>query len=505
MSAPPADQQQPAEEVPDYSRYGGTLTVAIGPVKTLDSQLATDINSRLVIANIQEGLYGYDEQNRLVPILARSLPEMQDAVTYLIYLKEDISFHDGHRLRAEDVVYTVERLLNPSTGVPTRSLFTNIKSVRALDETTLEVKLERPDNSLGYLFARQELYPLSAPTVERYGPSYGKVIAVGTGPFRLVDWQREEGITLKPNATYHEEGLPYLNLLVFKPLADANQRVVQLDQRRLSVAADLTPQAVTRIENRYIELISTPSTLLEQVYLNTNRPPFDDKSVRQALAYGIDRQALVDRVFLGHATVADGIFPPWHWAHNQGWRPFEHDPQKATQLLQQSDYWRGMPLEFKLFYTQKPHFEQQARLIKEQLDSIGFEVILQPLPKQELLDYVYGRQGKDRSAFAAALEDWQGGMHPDLYSRLLYSADSPYNKTLFSTPLAERLLRDASESMLEEEKGMFYRQLERIVTRDANTIYLCFPHQLYAYRTYVQGLRTNPLGLINFAEVWMRR
>ena len=100
---PQEDQPESTEEPPDYSRYGGTLTVAIGPLDTLDSQLATDINSRLLIANIQEGLYGFDEQNKLLPVLAWSLPDMLDEVTYRIYLKEDIKFHDGTPLRAQDV------------------------------------------------------------------------------------------------------------------------------------------------------------------------------------------------------------------------------------------------------------------------------------------------------------------------------------------------------------------------------------------------------------------
>jgi ABC-type transport system substrate-binding protein len=508
-AAPPVNQPELSEDLieepPDYSRYGGTLTVATGPVTTLDSQLATDINSRLIIANIQEGLYGYDEQNQLVPVLADCMPEMQDEVTYLIYLKEDIKFHDGTSLTAQDVVYTVERLLNPNTAVPTRMLFTNIKSAQALDENVVEIKLNQPDNTLAYLFARQELYPLSDETVERYGPSYGKVMAVGTGPFRLVEWQRGEMITLKRSDIYYDTKLPYLNLLVFKPQADKKQRIEHLSQRRLSVAVDLTPQVIHELENRYVKVVSTPGTLLEQIYLNTSRPPFDNKVVRQALAYGIDRRALVDQVFLGHATVAQGIFPPWHWAHDPEWRPFEYDPQKAAQLLRNSDYWGGIPLEFKLMYTQQPKFEQQASLIKEQLDRLGFRVILQSLPKPELLDYVYGRQGKDRAAFAAALEDWQGGMHPDLYSSLLYSAKSFYNKTLYNDPLVERLLQDASESVREDEKGMFYRQVERLVTQDANTIYLCFPHQIYAYRTYVRGLRPTPLGVIDFAGVWIRR
>ncbi len=502
---PLPNQSESTKEPPDYSRYGGTLTVAIGPLDTLDSQLAADINSRLIIANIQEGLYGFDKQNKLVPVLAWSLPEMQDEVTYRIYLKEGIRFHDGYLLSARDVVFTVERLLDPNTGVPSRELFTNIESATAIDETTVEIKLKQPDNMLGYLFARQELFPLSAETVKNYGPAYGKVIAVGTGPFRLAEWQREAKITLKRNDTYREEDRPYLNLLVFRLLTNTIQRAEQLDQRRLSVAADLTPEALDIIKSRYVKKISAPITILEQLYLNTSRPPFDKLTIRQALYYGIDRKAIIDQVFKGYASLAQGIFPPWHWAHNQNWQAFNYDPERAAELLRQSDYWLGMPLKFKLIYTEQPKFEQQARLIKAQLDQIGFNVILEPLPKEELLDYVYGRGGKDRSSFAAALEDWQGGMHPDFYSALLYSSKSIYNKTGFNEPLVDLLLQDAAEAVREDEKAMFYKQVERIVTQDANTIQLCFPHQIYAYRTYVSGLKITPLGLINFAEVWMKQ
>jgi ABC-type transport system substrate-binding protein len=506
---PPAPQQEQPEaqpeEIPDYSRYGGTLTVASGPVSTLDSQLATDINSRLIIANIQEGLYGYDDQQQLVPILAYGMPQMLDEVTYVIYLKENIKFHDGSILKAQDVVFTIQRLLDPNTAVPTRVLFENIKSARALDETTVEIKLNRPAHTLEYLFARQELYPLPSETLKRYDSAYGKVIAVGTGPFRLVEWQREEAITLKRSDIYRDPELPYLNQLVFKLQPDANQRIEHLTQRKLSVAADLTPKEVADINDRYVRVLSTPGTLLEQVYLNTSRPPFDNKSVRQAMAYGIDRKAIVDQVFKGHATIARGIFPPWHWAHDLKQQYFQYDPQKAAQLLRESDYWGDVPLEFKLIYTQQPLFEQQAQLIKEQLDRVGFRVILQPLPKQELLDYVYGRQGKERAEFSAALEDWQGGMHPDLYSYLLYSSSSVYNKTLFNNPLVDRLLQDAADSVRHEGKAMFYRQVDQIVTQDANTIFICFPHRILAYRTYVADLKPTPMGIIDFSKIWIRR
>ncbi len=534
----PAAIEEQAEPVTpiDYSRFGRTLTVATRPVTTLDSQSANDFSSQLVIHNIQEGLFTFNQQLGLVPVLASQPPLFEDNLTYIIALRKGIYFHDGSELDADAVAFTVNRLLAPETKSPLRSYFARqLKSAEVLDRYTVKINLARPYIDIGALFSRPQLYPLSPKTVKKYGADYGKVIAVGTGPFVFSEWKRDEKILLKRFGRYwqNEDGsrrdpleqpekanntprttptenetpliqptLPYLNVLQFKFHPSEELALIDLESRRLSAMGKISPLTAGQVRSRYVRILHQPGLLLNQIYLNIQQKPFDDKMIRMALAYGIDRESIAREVFGKYATPATTCFPDWHWAHAQEYQGPGFHPMIARQLLYQAGYNETNPLRFELLCTDKPLFTAQAEATVRQWKGLGVEASVKAVPKEELLARLYGKQGYARD-FSAVLEDWQGGISPDTFSYDLYGSASPYNKVLYNNQTLDLLFYHARSSHRLEEKAIFYQQAERLITSDISTIYLSFRHNIWAYNRYVEGMEQDWRGFVSFKDVWL--
>lgn len=485
-------------------RYGRTLTIACTPVQTLDPQFARDISSRNIIANIQEGLYGYDKKGRLIPVLASAEPFMENEVSYLIPLKVGIKFHDGTDFDAKDVKYTFDRIRNHKTKSPYRNRFDRIKSIDVTDTHTVRVRLNTPDTSFATLFTQIELYPLSRESVKRYGENYGKVSAVGTGPFRFSSWKKKGKIVLKKNYEYRLENFPYIHKLVFKPFADEKERLEALQKREVSVVLDLSHYLLAELpEETDIIIKSRPGNLISQIYLNRQIPPFKHKKVRQALSLGIDREKLVNEVFLGKAEVPQGIFPSWHPSFVK--QAFPYRPEEAKKLLNEAGFNQNHPLKFELLCTNNRIFEDQADWIKNNLDPLGIKVNISALKKDVLFDFVYGRRGRNRRRFKAALEDWLGGWDPKRYTSELYFSRSIYNKSGLRSSLLDQYFTDVFTSNTKTTRKIWNRNISRFLAEDASSIILCFPHHIYAYNPYVKRLRMSPLGIIRFTSAWTER
>jgi glutathione transport system substrate-binding protein len=505
LSAGGVSAQEKVSSPPKYLyRYGHTLTIACDPVQILDSQFARDLTSQNIIANIQEGLFGYDKKGRLVPVLAAEMPFMEDEITYFISLKKGIKFHDGSDFDAKDVKYTFNRIRNHKAKSPYLNRLERIKSVDVVDNHTVRVRLNAPDTAFANLFAQIELHLLSQETVERYGDNYGRVSVVGTGPFRFFSWQKGGKIVLKKNYEYHKKNFPYIHKLVFKPVTEEKKRLEALRNREASVALNLSHYALESLpeKNNFI-IKSRTGNLLEQIYLNREIPPFNNKKVRQALSLAIDREKLVQEVFHGKAEVAQGIFPSWHRLFTKNLFPYR--PQQAKEILEEAGFFPTNPLKFELLCTNRRIFLDQAAWIRQNLLPLGIEITISPLEKNILFDFVYGRRGRNRRRFKAALEDWLGGWDPKRYTYDLYFSHSIYNKTALQSSLLDQYLSDFFTSHFDTEQKMWIQRISNFLKEDNPSIILCFPNQIFAYNPYVKRININPVGIMHLTATWTER
>jgi len=505
LSAGVASAQEVSTSLPQHLyRYGHTLTIVCDPVRTLDSQLARDLASQNIIANIQEGLFGYDKKGQLVPVLAAEMPVKEDERTYFIALRQGIKFHDGSDFDAKDVKYTFDRIRSHKVKSPYLNRLERIQSVDVVNSHTVRVRLNEPDTNFAHLFAQIELYILSQESVERYGDNYGQVSVVGTGPFLFFSWHKGEEITLKKNYGYYQKNLPYIHKLIFKPVAEEKERLEALQNREASVALNLSHYALEGLpeKNNFI-IESRTGNLLEQIYFNRDIPPFDSKQVRQALSLAIDRKKLVQEVFHGKAEVAQGIFPSWHRLFLK--TPFPYRPQRAKEILEEAGFSPANPLRFELLCTNRRIFLDQAAWLRQNLRPLGIEITISPLEKNILFAFVYGRRGRNRHRFKAALEDWLGGWDPRRYTYDLYFSHSIYNKTALHSPLLDQYFSDFLASRSDSEQKMWIQRISTFLAEDTPSIALCFPDQIFAYNPYVKRINVNPMGIMHLISTWTER
>ncbi|MGA1823287.1 MAG: ABC transporter substrate-binding protein [bacterium] len=506
------------------SGKGGRLLVGLSSqIKTLDSQKATSLEEKILINQIQDGIFEYDANNQIIPVLATSLPKQEEQNHYIVKLKQDIYFHDGTELDGKSVHYTLNRLRKLFDQTPIIDLFNGIETIKSLDKYTLLFVLRENSLPLEYLLSRTEMYPLSESSVEQYGDLYGKVISIGTGPFRLIEWAKASEIILERNPKYWNNPYPFLYKIDFIHINE--DRLKALRWGKVHLLPNVLLSETKKLQSRNIKIVHKPGRCLGQIYLNISQQPFINIKFREAVALSINKKELIDTVFDGYATPATSCLPPWKNNVNSilyttDLYNTDYNLEKARKLIEEIKYEKRFSprrqfffekddtLSFDLMYTNEEIFHQQALIIQNQLSQVGIEVNLRPLLKKDLFDYVYGKNNHDRSLFQSALEDWEdwegGGDERQFISKLYYS-NSNENKVGLNNPVIDQLIEEASRTQDLDKRENLFRSAAKKIDAIIPCIYLYFSDNIIAFRTYVKGVEWNNLGQMWFEKIYIQR
>jgi ABC-type transport system substrate-binding protein len=302
-----------------------------------------------------DGLLDYDAGTNLMPRIAAELPAVsEDGLVYTFKLREGVKFQNGRELTADDVVYTITRVLDPDTGSPGAGFYVGIKGaqdfvdgnadtvegIKALDPSTVEFTLSAPDVTFLNKMALNFSFIVPKEAVEEAGENFGHA-PVGTGPFTLKEWKSGESLTFERNPDYFYEGLPYLDSVVIQVGVAPDVALLRLEKGEIHMMGDPPPGADwTRITNdpAWADRIEKqPQVNTTYIAINTTMPPFDKLEVRQALNHAIDKQRIV-QLLNGRATVANQILPPLMPGHDPNYTGYEYDPEKAKALLTQAGF-----------------------------------------------------------------------------------------------------------------------------------------------------------------------
>ncbi|HAM59730.1 MAG TPA: ABC transporter substrate-binding protein, partial [Candidatus Rokubacteria bacterium] len=349
-------------------KRGGTIVVgndedAVG----LDPHLSFAFASSNFYEHVYSGLTRFNARMEIEGDLASSW-EIPDNTTYVFRLRRGVRFHNGRVMTAEDVRYSIERVRDPKNGSPIRSIYADVEKVEVLDPATVRLKLARPNASLLSMMTGRASYVVPREEVEKHGTL--QKVAVGTGPFKLVEHVPGDFARFVRNEQYYETGLPYLDGFTIKIIKDEPSRLAAL--RRGTV--DLTWIKATEIEElarREKALMSsdTPEARHLYVWLNTREAPFNNVKLRQAVAASLDRREIIETVLLGRGKLTTGI-----------------PPATLPYVLAQEEV-AGLP-----FYKQD--YAQVKRLLAEAGHPNGFEFTLKTSPHSP--DYVPAAQVMQR-------------------------------------------------------------------------------------------------------------
>jgi len=490
-------------------KRGGTLI--IGTQKDphgMDTHKDVAIQGIAILPQIYDSLVNFDDEGNLVPGLAVSMPEQPDPVTYVFNLRKGVKFHNGADFDAQDVKFSYERMMNKDISRYWKKYRKMIKSVEILDPYKVKITLNDPYIAFLEIMAKNHEFQI----VPR-GTGDHITRPIGTGPFKFEEWIKDDRLTLVRNENYWVKGLPYLDKIVYKPFPEPTIRVINLKTAKVDVVHNLPAKdAVELKKDPGIKVIGRSGGLTEMVWFNTTKPPFDNKKVRQAIAYGIDREVVAKSVFLGTAEVGYSLFPSWFFAHDPEVKFYQYNPEKAKELLKEAGYSANNPLSFTMQCTNAPIFVDQATIIQSQLGKIGVKVEVLPLEKSYWYDGLLGRKGRD---YEGSLEDSSDEMTELQWAYRFFGGDSYYNQVAYNSermgkkgaqnPEVVRLYKKIFATSDRDERKKSWNELQKLILDDMPLLYLSFWQNIIGMRGYVENHKVLTRNNVPLKEVWLEK
>jgi peptide/nickel transport system substrate-binding protein len=486
---------------PASAQPAGTLVVGLvaEPVN-LDPAQVTDLNSNRVGRRIVETLVTFpDESTQIVPGLAESWTISKDGLQYTFKLRSGIKFHDGTPLTAEAVKFSIERQINPEH--PAHKLgkypfanffFGNVKAVEALSDERVAFLLKEPRASFLAILTAGAASIVSPTAVMKSGPDY-PLQPVGTGPFKFVSWDRGQRVVLEKNPAYWKFPVK-LDRVIYRPIVEDQARLTELLTGSLDLIVGVPPDFVGQLET------GGKAAVLKQVgahvwYLgiNNQKKPFDDKRVRQALNYAVNKDAIVRDVLKGTGTPSRGPVLPNTWAADAALKVYPYDPERAKKLLAEAGYPNGFSTT--LWVPESGSGMQSpvamSTVMQSNLKAVGVSVTLQTM---EWGAFLAKLRTKEQELFAlswmAGTEDPDMVMYPLLHSSQ-WTPNGP-NRALYKNPKFDDLLQQARLTTDQARRASLYKEAQRILVDDAPWVFVDHEIQIAALARRVQGFKLHP-------------
>lgn len=459
----------------------GVLIVGqIAEPQSLDPHAVTAVNDFRILVNIYEGLVRYaDGTLRVEPALATDWEIGEDGLTYTFNLREGVTFHDGSPFNAEAVVFNFERMLNEDhpyhdTGpFPLAFFFSAVEEVEAIDDMTVEFTLSEPFAP----FLSNLAYPtgliVSPAAVMEHGENFGRNPS-GTGPFRFVEWDSNISVVAERNEDYWG-GAPELEAVVFRPITDANTRVAEMLAGGIDLMVEVPPTSLMQFDGEDYAIHEQVGPHVWFLILNTRAEPFDDKRVRQAVNYAVDKEAIVEGVLEGTAGIANGpVAPAFGWAHNEDLEPYPHDPERARELIAEAGA-EGAELTFLVTEGGSGMLSPvaMAAAIQSDLEAVGLDVAIETYEWNSFLDVVNGGlEGEGDMAEMSWMTNDPGTL-PFLTLRTgAMPEEGGFNSGYYSNPEVDELLQQARTTTDQDERARLYKEVQEIVHEDAPWLFV---------------------------------
>ncbi|MFZ5827400.1 MAG: peptide-binding protein [Bacillota bacterium] len=542
---------------PEGPVVGGTMIyTTIGDAAVLLPTLTADTASSFVTGLVFDSLVTYDDKLNPYPALAEKW-EVKDDKIYTFTLKKGVKFHDGKELTAEDVVFTYTYMAHPKyqgvrfgdftavkgwgeLGKKYSAINKDLKDKKIDEKKADELKFAAYDEFLKaggitapdpYTF-RVELTTPFAPAFVRLG-GYGilpkhllekdvnnmKASAlakapVGTGSMKFVEWVKDDHITLERNTEWTNRsvtGKGPLNIerMIVKVIPDQQANMVALETGETDLAT-ITPEMFDHFKNnvKHVQLYEYMTFSYTYMGYNLQSPMFSDKRVRQAITHAINRQEIVDKILLGHGTLANSHASPVRWDYNPDVPVFEFNADKAAKLLDEAG-WKvgadgirekdGQKMKFEIATNNGNKLrEQSAVIIQQALKKVGIEVTINLMEWNAFLDYVDGDKKQ------AYILGWSLGFDPDAHS--IFHSEGGFNSMHgYSNPVVDELIQKGRVTTDLNERKKIYGEMQKIMAEEQVYTWLYFGNTIAGLNTRIKGAKNgSPNGLMwNFEEWWI--
>ncbi len=478
---------------------GGDLIVANNAdVDTLDPGQYTDLYSGRVIDQMFETLLCMDYEGEFQPCLAEDWDIEEDGTLWTFYLREGVKFHDGSEMTAEDVEFTLDRLMDEDYNSPRKADFDLIDEINVVDDYTLEVVLREPN--MVFMTDLLNGYVVPKDYVEEVGNEGLASEPIGTGPFSFEEYRTDDYTLLEAFEDYWG-GRPKLDSLRFRPIPEATTRIVELETGGIHLMAEVPGEELERLEEEEgIEVDSVTGTNWRSLSMNMDREPFDDINVRRAISHAIDKQRIIDTVYPGTSIPAEGPLPPTSWAYDSEFEGRGFDLDRAKEYMADSDYPDGF--EATLMISEGEQLQREAPLLQSMLAEIGVEIEIQSLEWGTFLERLTNQD------YDMLRVGWTTNVEPDsiLYNTF-HSSSEQFNMFGYDNSRVDELLdKGRLEPDLDKRKEI-YREVQEIIVDEAPAAFVYHDERIIAYQDVVRDIEPSFSGAFwfktPFAEVWM--
>ena len=463
---------------------GGDLRAALtGEPDVLDPATSSIYTGAQVYEGIFSKLIDIDASGKFVPDLATAWTQV-DPKTWKFTLVDNATFHNGEKFTSADVKYTFERILDPKTASAYAGLYAQIGSVDAPDAKTVVFHLKSPFGPfLTNIATNGEIVNQKA--IESGDPARKPV---GTGPFEFVEWVQGDHIALKKNPNYFKKGLPHLDSVTFKFLPVDQSRIDGLSAGELDWVDAIPLQQVATLKSdpRFTYVSDAVAGIPDYVGLNTNKPPFDNEKVRQAVALAVNRADIRDVAYLGTGELGLIEMPTGSkWYDEQGLFAPKQDIAKAKELMKEAGYANGVKVEY-LGLPQYPELLKTGQVLRDELKQIGIDMEI----KQVDVSVWYDAFSKGSYQITSAYQERT--IDPDNFYSLVLKSGGPINSVNYSNKEVDALIDKAAASDNEAERKGLYGQIRTITSKDSPLVFVHYETLHYLMNTNVTGSRITP-------------
>ena len=493
--------------------YGDKLvTGSIGDASNLIPILATDSASHEIAGLVYNGLLKYDKNLNLVGDLAENFTFSKDHLKIIFHLKKNVKWQDGYPFTADDVIFTYNLIMDPKTPTAYRSDYEYVKTVKKLDNYSIEVIYKRP-------FAPAlsswtvSILPKHLLEGKNLLNSPLRTHPIGTGPFKFKKWEVGQKIELAANDTYFN-GRPYLDGYIYRVIPDSATMFLELKAGKVDLMG-LTPvqfkrQTETKFFKENYRKFCYPTFVYTYLGFNLKNKLFKDKKVRQAIAYAIDKDEIINVVLLGLGVKATGPYRPDMWYYNPNVKKYPYNPEKAKKLLEEAG-WRdadgdgildknGKIFEFTIITNQGNLSRlKAAQIIQKRLGEVGIKVKIRVIEWASFINEFI-----DKKRFEAVILGWSTGIDPDQYDIWHSSKTGPkeLNFISFKNKEVDKLLEQGRLTFDREKRKKIYFKFQEILAEEQPYVFLYIPYSLVIVHKRFRNVKLAPAGITYNLEKW---
>ncbi|HXX57320.1 MAG TPA: peptide-binding protein [Thermodesulfovibrionales bacterium] len=493
--------------------YGDTLVEgSIGEPTILIPMLAGDNASHSVAGLIFNGLVKYDTDLSVIGDLAESWEISKDGLVITFHLRKNVKWTDGSEFTADDVMFGYRLIVDEKTPTAYSEDFKQVKKAEVLDKYTFRVTYEKPFapalTSWGNLvILPKHLLEGKDITKAEFGRN-----PIGLGPYKFSQWISGQEVILDSNHDYFE-GRPYIDHYVYRVIPDPATMFLELRAGGIDMMG-LTPlqytkQTDTPYFKENFQKFRYPQFVYTYMGLNLKHPFFQDRRVRQAMAYAIDKSEIVEVVLYGLGSVATGPYVPNTWPYNPNVKKYEFNPDKAKQLLKEAG-WKegrngmlekdGRPFRFTILTNMGNTLRMNtATIIQYRLAKVGIKVDIRALEWSTFVN-----QFIDKRRFEAVILGWAISPDPDQYD-IWYSGktkEKEFNFVGYNNPEVDALLEEGRRTFDIEARKKAYFRIQEILAEDLPYIFLYVPDATTIVQGRFRGIKASPIGITYNLPKW---